>query len=229
MNRGRGRISESNGVVLMVGDGESEGAYFDRMARLCRSAGIRTWSMGKTGPIADVSTLQRTVERISAMGGSAVNLRYLMESGTSFVIPGKRQTKCVKTLMSELIKVKDSPDRVMVHGDTVYSVIEAEVAIVPKRVRSDPDTDETNDTGEWELVLSEDPRFAEVPESMRMTAHACFDAKGAAEERDKMQKALKGIETKLRSMDPWVAFNGFRDVAGDMPSSSTSAWRTTDW
>ena len=178
------------------------------------------------GPIADVTTLQRTVERITAMGGSsstlvmdrgfgsAVNLRYLMVSGISFVIPGKRQTKCVKALMSELIKVKDSPDRVMIHGDTVYSVIEAEVAIVPKNVPSDPDTDETNDTAEWELVLSDDPRFAGVPESMRMTAHACFDAKGAAEERDKMQKALKGIEAKLRSMDPWAAMSGLKGIAG---------------
>ena len=63
-------------------------------------------------------------------------------------------------------------------------------------------------------MLSDDPRFAGVPESMRMTAHACFDAKGAAEERDKMQKALKGIETKLRSMDPWAAMNGLKGIAG---------------
>ena len=96
----------------------------------------------------------------------------------------------------------------------MYSVIEAEVATVPKKVLTDPDTDETNDTAEWELVLSDDPRFAGVPESMRMTAHACFDAKGAAEERDKMQKALKGIETKLRSMDPWAAMNGLKGIAG---------------
>lgn len=34
----------------MVGDGESEAAYFDRMAYLCKSVGIRTKSMGKTGP-----------------------------------------------------------------------------------------------------------------------------------------------------------------------------------
>ena len=112
------------------------------------------------GPIADMTTLQRTVERLTAMGrssstlvmdrgfGSAVNLRYLMESGILFVILGKRQTKCVKALMSELIKVKDSPDRVVIHGDTVYSVIEAEVATVPKKVLTDPDTDETNDTAE---------------------------------------------------------------------------------
>ncbi len=177
------------------------------------------------GPISDVSTLQRTVERIRSFKGtrstlvmdrgfgSANNLQFLMESGTSFVIPGKRQTKCVKSLMSDLIKVKDNPDKVMIHGDTVYSVIEAEVAIVPKKVPSDPEED-TNDTRDYELILSDDPRFAGVPESMRMRAHACFDAKGAADERDKMQKALKGIESKLRSMEPWAAFNGLKKVAG---------------
>lgn len=178
------------------------------------------------GPIADVSTLQRTVERIRSFGGrtstlvmdrgfgSANNLRFLMESGTPFVIPGKRQTKCVKSLMSELIRVRDDPDRVMIHGDTVYSVVEAEVAIVPKGRPSDPDTDETNDTRDYELVLSDDPRFTGVPESMRMKAHACFDAKGAADERDKMQKALKGIEAKLLKMDPWAAVNSLKAVAG---------------
>ena len=49
---------------------------------------------------------------------------------------------------------------------------------------------------------------------MRMTVHACYDAKGAAEERDKMQKALKGIESKLLKMDPWAAVNGLRGMAG---------------
>lgn len=120
----------------------------------------------------------------------------------------------MKSLMSDLIKVKDNPEKVMIHGDTVYSVIEAEVAIVPKGRPSDPDTDETNDTYGYELVLSDDLRFAEVPDSMRMKAHACFDAKGAAEERDKMQKALKGIEAKLRRMDPWAAVNGLKNIAG---------------
>ena len=47
-----------------------------------------------------------------------------------------------------------------------------------------------------------------------MTVHACYDAKGAAEERDKMQKALKGIESKLLKMDPWAAVNGLRGMAG---------------
>lgn len=178
------------------------------------------------GPIADVSTLRRTVERISAMGGrtstlvmdrgfgSAANLRYLMESGIPFVIPGGRRTGCVKALMSELIRSRDSPDRIMIHGDTVYSVLEAEAAVVPRRVPSDPGAGDTDDTREWELVLSDDPRFAEVPESIRMRAYACFDAKGAAEERDRMQKALKGIEDRLLEMDPWAAVNGLKDVAG---------------
>lgn len=51
MSRPRGKaLAKRNGVVLMVGDGESEGAYFERLSYLCRSAGIRTWSMGKNGP-----------------------------------------------------------------------------------------------------------------------------------------------------------------------------------
>lgn len=188
--------------------------------------GIPTMFELYPGPIADVSTMQRTVERIRSLGGrsstlvmdrgfgSANNLRFLMESGTSFVIPGKRQTKCVKSLMSELIKVRDDPDRVMIHGDTVYSVIEAEVAVVPKIKPTDPDPEDSNDTSDYELVLSDDPRFAEVPDGMRMKAYACFDAKGAADERDKMQKALKSIEARLRRMEPWAAMNGLKDIAG---------------
>ncbi len=31
---------------------------------------------------------------------------------------------------------------------------------------------------------------------------------------DMMQKALKGIESKLGSMAPWVAVNGLKDIAG---------------
>ena len=52
--------------------------------------------------------------------------------------------------MSELIRYKDSPDRVMIQGDMVYSVLEEEVAIVQKGVSSEPDTEDTNDTREWE-------------------------------------------------------------------------------
>lgn len=51
MTRNKGKsVPNKHGVVLMVGDGESEGAYFDRLSYLCKSAGIRTWSMGKNGP-----------------------------------------------------------------------------------------------------------------------------------------------------------------------------------
>ena len=177
------------------------------------------------GPISDVSTLRRTAERIREMGGrgsvlvmdrgfgSADNLRYLIESGIPFVIPGKRQAGCVKDLMSELIKDRESPDRVMIHGGTVYSVIETEAAAVRKDAGG-RDPDDPDDEGEWEIVLPGDPRFAEVPESMRMRACACYDARSAAEERGKMQKALRGIEAKLRGMDPWAAVNGLKDIAG---------------
>ncbi|WII09000.1 hypothetical protein O8W32_07470 [Methanomassiliicoccales archaeon LGM-DZ1] len=123
--------------------------------------------------------------------------------------------------MSELIKVWDSPDRVMIHGGTVYSVIETETAIVRKASGSRNLGDLDDPDGEWEIMLPRDPRFAEVPESMRMKACACYDAKSAAEERDKMQKALKGIEAKLRATDPWAAVNSLKGIAAAMPSSST--------
>ena len=133
----------------------------------------------------------------------------------------KRQVGCEKDLMSELIKVRDSPDRVMIHGGTVYSVIETETAIVRKASGSRNLGDLDDPDGEWEIVLPGDPRFAEVPESMRMKACACYDAKSAAEERGKMQKALKGIEAKLRATDPWAAVNSLKGIAAAMPSSST--------
>lgn len=135
----------------------------------------------------------------------------------------KRQVGCEKDLMSELIKVRDSPDRVMIHGGTVYSVIETEAAAVRRAPggRGPGGPDDPDDEGEWEIVLPGDPRFAEVPESMRMKACACYDAKSAAEERDRMQKAFKGIEAKLRATDPWAAVNSLKGIAAAMPSSST--------
>jgi len=68
------------------------------------------------GSIADVKTLERTVERVRELKGgectlvmdrgfgSAANLKYMLENDLSFVIPGKRGTKCVKSLMSVLVK-----------------------------------------------------------------------------------------------------------------------------
>lgn len=65
MTRRRGGSpSKSNGVVLMVGDGESEQAYFDRLSFLCRSAGIRTWSMGKTGPSIIIRKVSEYARRV---------------------------------------------------------------------------------------------------------------------------------------------------------------------
>lgn len=74
--------------------------------------------------------------------GSASNLRYMIDSNMSFLIPGRRSTRCVKDLMSRLVKERDDQDRVRIHDGVVYAVIEAEVAIVP---RSKGDEDDSKD------------------------------------------------------------------------------------
>ena len=38
------------GIVLVMGDGESEKAYFERLSDLCNSVGIKAYATAKTGP-----------------------------------------------------------------------------------------------------------------------------------------------------------------------------------
>jgi hypothetical protein len=179
-----------------------------------------------SGSISDVRTLERTMERIYEYGasscilvldrafGSVSNFEHMMDIGASFVIPGKRETKCVKALMSSLIKMKGDPEIIRIHDGAAYSVLEAEVAIVPKKVRDRTDDDESNDSADMELVMSDDERSHSVPPERRMRAFACFSEKGGADENTKMHLALAGIESKLRSMDPWTAARSQKNVAG---------------
>lgn len=44
------RQRRQRGIVLVVGDGESEKAYFDRLSDICVSVGIKAYATGKTGP-----------------------------------------------------------------------------------------------------------------------------------------------------------------------------------
>lgn len=177
------------------------------------------------GSISDVSTLERTVDRVKDMGkgdcimvmdrifGSANNLDYMLRNGYSFVMPGKKGTKCVKALMSKLIKEKGNADLWKMHDGTVYSVLDTEIAVVPKKKPSEED-DDSNDTVDYELILSEDERFDSVPMGYRIRAHACYDSKKSAEDLNTLIGALNGIEQKLRKMDPYAAVNGLKKVAG---------------
>ncbi|HSV42028.1 MAG TPA: IS1634 family transposase, partial [Methanomassiliicoccales archaeon] len=177
------------------------------------------------GSVSDMATLERTVERVLALGagtctlvmdrgfGSAANLQFMIDAGMPFVIPGKQGTKCVKGLMSSLIRERDDQERVRIHDGVVYAVIEADVAIVPRRRRGEEGED-SNDTAELEMVLEDDVRFAAVPAERRLTAFACYDAGKAAEDRRRLQLALADIEKRLRSMDPWAAVRDQRKVAG---------------
>ena len=177
------------------------------------------------GSVSDVSTLERTVDRVKEMGkgdcvmvmdrifGSAGNLEYMIANGYSFALPGKKGTKCVKSLISKLVKRRHDADLWRMHDGTVYTVLEAEVAIVPKRKPSDEGED-SNDTREYELVLDDDERFRDVPEDMRMKAYACHDSRKSAEDLNTLMAALNGIEQKLRKMDPYAAMNGLRKIAG---------------
>lgn len=94
--------------------------------------------------------------------GSADNLKYMLENGPSSVMPGKKGTKCVKSLMSMLVKEKRHADSPMVHGKRAYSVFESKVAIVPKQRNCGPDGPENNDTAGYELVLPDDERFSKA-------------------------------------------------------------------
>ncbi len=177
------------------------------------------------GSIADLKTLERTVDRVQGIKGeactlvmdrgfgSASNLEYMLDKGIAFVIPGKRSTRCVKELMSRLIKRLGDCDMLRIHGGRNYTVLEEKVAVV-RRERKGEDDDDSNDTKDFELVLSDDPRFAEVPEGRLLTAHVCYDAKRAAEDTNDFLLALKGIEDRLSGMDPWAAVRDLKQVAG---------------
>ena len=178
------------------------------------------------GSVSDVKTLERTAERILGYGadscalildrafGSAVNLNYMLDNNISFVIPGKRGTKCVKKMMSDLIKVKNDPDIERIHDGVIYSVTETSVATVPKGT-TDTETDEdSNDTTELELITPDDERFAKIPEEKRMKAFVCFNEERSTEDNKKLRLTLKDIETKLMSMDPWTAVREQKRVAG---------------
>jgi hypothetical protein len=95
----------------------------------------------------------------------------------------------------------------------VYSVLETEIAVVPKKKPSEEE-DDSNDTADYELILSEDERFDSVPMGYRIRAHACYDSKKSAEDLNTLIGALNGIEQKLRKMDPYAAVNGLKKVAG---------------
>lgn len=177
------------------------------------------------GSISDLATLERTVERVRSLGagtctlvmdrgfGSAANLRYMIDAGLRFVMPARKSTKCVKDLMSQLVKVKDDPDSVHIHDGVVYAVIEADVAIVPKSM-GDEEEEEDGDDAELEMVLADDERFKDVLKEQRIRAFACYDAGKAAEDRRRTQLALADIEKRLRSMEPWAAVREQKRIAG---------------
>jgi len=173
------------------------------------------------GSISDVATLQRTAERLKEMDadctivmdrgfGSVANLSFLIENGTSFVIPGKRGTRCVKTLMSELAKRKGEVSMERIHDGVSYFVLEREVSIVPKTDNVEED-DDSNDTYELEMVTSDDIRF---DNGRRMKAFVCFDEKKSAEDNIKLRLALSDIEARLKGMNPFAAVRDIKRIAG---------------
>ena len=96
---------------------------------------------------------------------------------------------------------------------TVYSVLETDIAVVPKRRPSEED-DDSNDTTDYELILDEDERFGDVPSEQRIKAYACYDSKKSSEDLNTLIAALNGIEQRLRKMEPYAALNGLKKVAG---------------
>ena len=177
------------------------------------------------GSISDIRTLERTVERVTELKGSpctlvmdrgfgsASNLRYMLEHSISFVIPGKKGTKCMKSLMSRLVKEKQCADGLMTHDRNTYAAYASKVSVVPKACNDDVGED-SNDTAEFELVLPDDPRFADVPSEMVMDAYACYDPKKAADDMNSSFEAITNIEKKLNGMNPYSAVRDVKKVAG---------------
>jgi len=178
------------------------------------------------GSTADLKTLERTVERVIALGGSsctlvmdrgfgsADNLSMMLDNGISFVMPARRATRAVKAISTELSRRRGDHELTRYHGGKPYTVMETHVAVVPKpRPKAEAEED-TNDTVRLELVLPEDPRFAQVPQERRIKAFACLNGLRSAEEVQKREMALKGIEDRLRAMKPREAYNSFRKTAG---------------
>lgn len=177
------------------------------------------------GSVSDIRTLERTVERVTELKGSpctlvmdrgfgsASNLRYMLEHSISFVIPGKKGTKCVKSLMSRLVKEKQRADGLMTHDRNTYAAYASKVAVVPKACNDDVEED-SNDTAEFELVLPDDPRFADVPSEMVIDAYACYDPKKAADDMNSSFEAITNIEKKLNGMNPYSAVRDVKKVAG---------------
>jgi len=176
------------------------------------------------GSISDVSTLERTVERISDLCGnectlvmdrifgSTSNLKYMLDKKLSFVLPGKKSTKCVKSLLSLLIKHQNDADLVRIHGDEVFTVIESDVAVVKKDNHSAGDEDD--DESEYELILPEDKRFADTPDSLKMRAYVCYNPKKAADDMNSLYTSLNQIETKLKGINPQQAVMNWKRIAG---------------
>jgi len=178
------------------------------------------------GSTADLATLERTVERVSALGGgscvmvmdrgfgSASNLEMLLDNGMDFVIPARRATKAVKSMITELSRRRGEQGLTRYHEGKPYTVIETRLAVVPKPKPRAEREEDTNDTVDLELVLPDDPRFAQVAPERTIAACACLNGLRSAEETEKREMALKGIEDRLRAMKPWEAFNSFKKVAG---------------
>jgi len=176
--------------------------------------------------ISDVRTMERTAERALEYGaesctlvmgrtlGSASDLDRMLDNGTQFMMLGKRGTRCVKKLMSDMIKLKGDPDLDAFHDGKAYSVIETSVAVARRDPGKDGADEESSYTREFKLMTPDDPGFAHVPEGKRMKAFVCFSKEGNEEENRKLRLALAGIEAKLREMDPQTAVRKQNKVAG---------------
>lgn len=77
----------------------------------------------------------------------------------------------------------------MIYDRTTYSVYTSKVAVIMKKDMGLTDED-SKDTLEYEPILPDDLRFADVLESMIMTAHACYDSRKAADDMNSVYQAV---------------------------------------
>ncbi|HJJ47120.1 MAG TPA: IS1634 family transposase [Methanocorpusculum sp.] len=178
------------------------------------------------GSIPDVATLKRTVDRVAELKGegstmvmdrifgSAANLAFLLDNHVSFVMPGKKNTKVIKTIMSNLSKNNTNSDYMQIYNGVTYTVMEFKIGLLPKDPASSNSSDDSNDLEEYDLILEDDERFALVPETRQIKAYACYNAKKASDELNTLISNLTKIEKKLKETNPYKAVHSLKQIAG---------------
>ena len=165
-------------------------------------AGIPVAFQMLPGSIADVSTLNSTVEWMESLGikgrlvadrgfENANNIASLLDRGIDFTIPSNAREMPVKKLMTKAKKVMGDPDSIRRHEGRTYRVAEYEVGIadlesghryVTRLEQSEKDADSEN------ALLDRCPKIK---------AFVILDPRKAADDMDNLMSAIEQAELEL--------------------------------